>query len=285
MSRLPALVAALCLVPTLAFAQPAFEGRLKKIQDSKSITVAYRPDAMPFSFEDGDRKPLGYTVDLCRSVVAVMERQLGATLAVKWVPVNVQTRFNTVANGQADMECGASTVTLGRMKEVDFSSLVFLDGAGVLVRRSTPGNNLAALADRKIGVMPNTTSERALADALHALAMKATVVSVTNREQGLAQLESGAIDAFVSDRLLLLGMVNQSKEPQALALLADPISYEPYAIVLPRGDWALRQAVNAALAQVYRTKALEEIYMRYFSSLGQPGPLLDMVFGLGRLPE
>ncbi|MCG2593851.1 amino acid ABC transporter substrate-binding protein [Ramlibacter sp. XY19] len=280
-----ALFAALCLAPALALAQPATEGRLKKIQDSKSITVAYRPDAIPFSFEGPDKKPLGYTVDLCRSVVAVMERQLGAPLEVKWMPVTAQTRFNAVASGHADMECGASTVTLGRMKEVDFSSLVFLDGAGVLVRRTTPGFSLASLADQKIGVMPGTTSERALGEALRGLAMKATVVSVPDREQGLAQLEGGAIDAFVSDRLLLLGMVSQSKDPKALALLADPISYEPYAIVLPRGDWALRQAVNAALAQVYRTKALEEIYMRYFSGLGQPGPLLDMVYGLGRLPE
>ena len=285
MSRLHALIAALCLAPALAIAQPATEGRLKKIQDSKSITVAYRPDAMPFSFEGSDKKPLGYTVDLCRSVVALLERQVGVPLEVKWVPVNVQNRFTAVATGQADMECGASTVTLSRMKEVDFSSLVFLDGAGVLVRRTTPGNGLAALADQKIGVMPGTTSERALADALRGLAMKATVVTLPNREQGLAQLESGAIDAFVRDRLLLLGMVNQSRDPEALALLADPISYEPYAIVLPRGDWALRQAVNAALAQVYKTKALEEIYMRYFSGLGQPGPLLETVYGLGRLPE
>jgi ABC-type amino acid transport substrate-binding protein len=171
------------------------------------------------------------------------------------------------------------------MKEVDFSSLVFLDGAGVLVRRSTPGFSLAALADQKIGVMPGTTSERALSEALRGLAMKATVVPLPNREQGLAQLESGAIDAFVSDRLLLLGMVSQSRDPKALALLADPISYEPYAIVLPRCDWALRHAVYASLAQVYLSKSLEEIYMRYFSGLGEPGPLLDMVYGLGRLPE
>ena len=284
MSRLPSLLAALCLVPALAFAQPV-EGRLKKIQDSKSITLAYRPDAMPFSYEGGDKKPLGYTVDLCRSVIAVMERQIGTPLEVKWLPVTAQNRFSAVASGQADLECGASTVTLGRMKEVDFSSLVFLDGAGVLVRRTTPGHSLAALADQKIGVMPGTTSERALADALQGMAVKATVVSLPDRERGLAQLESGAIDAFVSDRLLLLGMINQSRDPEGLALLADPLSYEPYAIVLPRGDWALRQAVNAALAQVYRTKALEEIYMRYFSGLGQPGPLLEMMYGLGRLPE
>src|SRR5262245_41144416 len=108
------LLAALCLAPSLAFAQgatPALEGRLKKIQATRTIAVAYRPDALPFSFEDAEKKPAGYTVDLCRAVIASIENQLGVgPLKVQWVPVTVQTRFTAIASGQADMECGASTV-------------------------------------------------------------------------------------------------------------------------------------------------------------------------------
>jgi glutamate/aspartate transport system substrate-binding protein len=289
MKRLPTLFAALCLAPVLALAQSAsgpLEGRLKTIQESKTITVAYRPDAVPFSYEDGDKKPVGYTVDLCRNVIAVLERQLGGTpLQIKWVPVTAQNRFSTVSGGQADMECGASTVTLGRLKEVDFSSLTFVDGAGVLVLRTTPGNSLADLAGKKIGVLASTSSEQALAEAMKGLAITATVVTVATRDQGLEQLEAGKLDAFVSDRVLLLGMLSRSKDPKALALLADPISYEPYAIVLPRGDWSMRQSVNSALAQIYKSKALPETYFRYFSGIGQPGPVLEMIYGLGRLPE
>src|SRR5678809_302142 len=143
MSRRHILLAALCFAPTLALAQMAsapFDGRLKKIQETKTIAVAYRTDALPFSFEDSDKKAAGYTVDLCRSIIGVIERQIGVSpLQVKWVPVTTQNRFSTIASGQADMECGASTVTLGRMREVSFSTLTFLDGTGLLVRRSTPG--------------------------------------------------------------------------------------------------------------------------------------------------
>jgi len=287
MTRIHALFAALCLAPALAFAQSSapLEGRLKKIQETRSVAVAYRTDAMPFSFEEGG-KPAGYTIDLCRSVIDVMERQLGgAPLQVKWVPVTLQTRFSAVASGEADMECGASTVTLGRMKEVDFSSLVFIDGTGLMVRRSTAGNSLRDLGDKKIGVIAGTSNERALADALKASAIKATVVTVKTREEGLEQLEASAIDAFASDRLLLAGLATKSKAPQALAVLIDPISYEPYAIALPRGDWAMRQAVNSALAQIYRSNAVVDIYQRWFAALGQPGPVLEMMYGLGRLPE
>ena len=288
MSRLTTLLAALCLAPALALAQTAtpIDGRLKKIRDTKTIAVAYRTDALPFSFEDADKKPAGYTVDLCRTVIGVIERQLGAgALNVQWVPVTSQNRIAAVASGQADMECGATTVTLGRMKEVDFSSLTFVDGTGLLVKKSTGGNSLIDLANKKIGVIAGTSNERALNDALKAKVMTATVVTLKSRDEGLAQLESGAIDAFASDRVLLIGLAEKAKEPGSLALMVDAISFEPYAIVLPRGDWALRLAVNSALAQIYKSSALPELYNRWFFQLGRPNTDLQVVFGLGALPE
>jgi ABC-type amino acid transport substrate-binding protein len=283
------LLAALGLLPTIALAQMAtapYEGRLKQIQETKTISVAYRTDALPFSFEDADKKPAGYTVDLCRGIVAVLERQLGVSpLQVKWVPVTTQTRFSAIASGQADMECGASSVTLGRMKEVSFSTLTFIDGTGLLIRAATTGNSLNDLSGKKIGVIGGTSNERALNEALKAKVVSATVVTVKSREDGLGQLEAGTIDAFASDRVLLLGLIVKAKDPKSLALLGDALSYEPYAIALPRGDWAMKQAVDAALAQIYRSSALPEIYNRWFGALGAPGPVLETMFGLGRLPE
>ncbi|MCE9659827.1 MAG: amino acid ABC transporter substrate-binding protein [Burkholderiales bacterium] len=289
MSRRHLLLAALCLAPTIALAQMAaapFDGRLKKIQSTKTISIAYRTDALPFSFDDADKKPAGYTVDLCRSIVGVIERQVGvAPLQVKWVPVTSQNRFAALSSGQADMECGASTVTLSRMSQASFSTLTFLDGTGLLVRGSTAANTLLDLSGKKIGVIAGTSNERALEAALKAKVVTATVVKLNTRDEGLEQLEAGTIDAFASDRVLLVGLVNKAKDPKALALLVDALSYEPYAIALPRGDWALKQTVDSALAQIYRSSALPEIYMRWFGAMGAPGPVLEVMFALGRLPE
>jgi ABC-type amino acid transport substrate-binding protein len=288
MSRLTLLLTALLLAPSLTFAQSAapLEGRLKKIQETRTIAVAYRPDALPFSFENAEKKPEGYTIDLCRAVITAIEGQLGVgPLQVRWVPVSAQTRFTAIAAGQADMECGASTVTLARKKEVGFSSLIFVDGTGLLVLKSTPGYSLLALAGKKIGVIKGTSNERALADAMKALAVSATVVPLQSREEGLAQLEAGAIDAVASDRVLLLGLAAKAKDPSQTVLLADALSYEPYAIALPRGDWAMQQAVDAALAQLYASPALPAIYQRWFAGLGEPGAALQVMYGLGRLPQ
>src|SRR5271154_6019968 len=95
------------------------DSRLKTIIAKKVIRIAYRADARPFAFVNDAKEPLGYTIDLCKQVTKSIEQQFGLPeLKIEWVPVTVETRFSAVAGGKADMECGSSTVTLGRMKEV-----------------------------------------------------------------------------------------------------------------------------------------------------------------------
>lgn len=280
------LCAALLSASFAAVAQEALDGRLKKIRDSQTITIAYRTDATPFSFEDASKQPTGYVIDLCRRVVGAIERQLGLSqLKVRWVPVTVQNRFDAIAKGQADMECGSSSVTLARMKTVDFSSFTFVDGTGLLVKSSPNPMELSDLAGKKIGVIGGTTNEKAVNDALKRRVINATVVPLKTREEGLQQVESGAIDAFASDRVLLVGLAGQAKDAKTLTLLTEGLSFEPYAIVLPRGDWQMRLAVNSALAQIYRSPAIAEIYNRWFGSIGRPGPLTQTVYMFGALPE
>ena len=287
MNLLAIVFVALLLLPSASLAQytEALDGRLKKIRDSQSIGIAYRADAAPFSFEE-DKQVIGYSIDICRRVVGAIERQLGIReLKIRWVRVTSQTRFEAIAKGQADLECGSSTATLGRMRTVDFSSFVFIDGTGLIVKASLAANVLSDLGGRKIGVISGTSNERALNDALRSRVINATVVTVKSREEGLEQVESGAIDAFASDRVLLIALVAKSKDPTQLALLGDALSFEPYAIGLPRGDWQMRLAVNSALAQLYRGGAIREIFGRWFGSFGRPGPLMEATFLFGALPE
>ncbi len=288
MKLLAVAFAALQLLPTIALAQtaPALDGRLKRIQETKSIAIAHRTDAAPFSFEDDKKQATGYTVDICRRVAGAIERQLGLSeLKIKWVPVTVQNRFDVLAKGQADMECGSSTVTLSRMKLVDFSSLTFVDGTGLLVKANAGVGGLGDLGGKKIGVIGGTSNERALNEALKRRVLNATVVPLKSSDEGLAQVESGAIDAFASDRVLLMALAGKSKDSKALGLLAEGLSFEPYAIALPRGDWQMRLAVNSALAQIYRSGAVGEIFGRWFGALGRPGPLTEAMFLMGALPE
>jgi ABC-type amino acid transport substrate-binding protein len=279
------IVLALLAAPTIAHAQ-AVEGTLKKIADSKTVRIAYRTDARPFAYEGEGKQPAGYTVELCKRIAASLERQLKVKpLQIKWVPATSQNRLDLVSKRQADMECGSTTVSLSRMGSVDFSSYVFVDSTGLLVRNAAGAKSFKDLAGKRIAVIAKTTNQFALEAAMKELAVSLTLVSVKNREEGIAALEAGSVDAFASDKLLLLGLGGKVKDPSQYALLADDLSFEPYAIVLPRGDANFRLAVNRALAEIYRSKEIVEIFRRAFGANLEPTPMLIIVYGLGAYPN
>lgn len=283
--RSAAFALAVLVAPGFASAQ-ALDGHLKKIKDTKSIAIAYRSDALPFSFVDEAKEPTGYSIELCRRVVSSIEQQIGVQgVQIKWVPVTLQTRLDAVAQGQADMECGSTTVTLSRMKQVSFSTFTFVDGTGLLIKSASQARSLSDLSDKKIGVIAGTTNEKALNEALKRKVVNAKVMTVKSREEGLSMVESGQLDAFASDKTLLMGLSVKAKEPKSLVLLVEDLSFEPYAITLPRNDDNFRLAVNTGLAQLYRSEAIVDIYKRWFGAVGKPGLVLEANYLLGGIPD
>ena len=259
------------------------EGRLSTISATKIVKIAHRTDAKPFSYLNARNEPDGYTIDLCKLVVRSLEKQLGGqALKIEWVPVATDKRFEVVASGAADMECGASTVTLSRMKQVDFSNYVFVESTGLVVRAGV--NSVNELAGKRIAVVAGTSNERVITMKSQKLNLNAAIVPVKTRDDGVGALESGSVDAFASDKLLLVGA--QFKNAQMLTMLPDDLSMEPYAIVLPRGDWALRAAVNTGLAQVFGSGEITTIFNRWFAQVGlRPSLLLGAAYALGAVPE
>jgi ABC-type amino acid transport substrate-binding protein len=183
------------------------------------------------------------------------------------------------------MECGSTTVTLRRLEEVDFSSFVFIETTAILVGRQSNIRSMLDLKGKKIAVVAGTTNQRAIADRIRGRKLDAaTLVVVEKPEEGIAALESGTVDAYASDKLLLVGAEKQ--RPATLALLPDEISIEPYAIALPRGDWAFRLAVNRALAQIYRSGTQYGLFVSWFGQIGlRPSELLGAAWTFGSLEE
>lgn len=277
------VLAAVSLVTTVAIAagQPS-DSRLRQIGSVKTVKIAYRSDSKPFSFLNEQQEPAGYTIDLCKLIVKSLEQQVNSPLGIEWVPVTTHDRFMTVANGAADMECGSSTVTLGRMKEVDFSNYIFVENTALAVMASSRIHAIADLGGRKIAVITGTSNETALVRELQRRHLSATVIHVGNRVEGLAALESGRVDAFASDRYLLGGM----KTNMVLNILPEDLSTEPYAVVLPRGDWAFRLAVNTALAQIFRSGEILSVFTKWVGGVAQrPNRLIGTVYLLGALSE
>ncbi|MCC7040289.1 MAG: amino acid ABC transporter substrate-binding protein [Burkholderiales bacterium] len=259
---------------------------LARIKTAKTINVAFSGDSPPFSFVGSNNQPAGYSIDLCKRVIAQIERTLGAgTLKVNWLVGGVADRLNMVHSGRADLECANTTQTLQRLNDVDFSNLIFVDGGGLLVRNESPINRVTDLAGKKIAVIRNTTTEERLNYVLKRAAVNATIIPIANANEGIAMLESGSADAYAGDKIKLVGLAAQAKDPGKLVLLAEDISFEPYALAIPRNDSAYRLEVNRALTQIYMGGDIDKIFAEWLGKLGRPSPLLAAMYLLNSIPD
>jgi ABC-type amino acid transport substrate-binding protein len=170
------------------------------------------------------------------------------------------------------------------MRDVDFSNYVFVETTGIIVAKTSNIRAFTDMGGKKIAVAAGTTNEQAIINQLKQQKIEAMLVSVKDGSEAVALLESGKVDGFASDKLLLVGA--HIKNPQDLMMLPDDLSIEPYAIVLPRGDWALRLAVNTGLAQIYRDGRVIGVFKTWFDRIGlQMSPVLRIIYGLGAMSD
>jgi len=268
-----------------AAAAPA-AATLDRIRDTATIRFAYREGAAPFSFRDRDGRVRGYSVELCTRIAGAIQKELGIReLKVEWVPADAATRLELVASGNADAECGTTTITLSREKTVAFSLPIFVEGGSALVDAKSKLTQFADLKGKRIAVIAGTTTEQALVREFNSMGLKAILVPVKSTAEGMAMLTKHKVDAFAGDRTVLGRLKLTASRPADFDLLANDFSFEPYGLVLPRDDPDFRLAVDRVLASLYRTGEIDPIFQRWLAPYGKPGPLLHAMFYLNTLPE
>jgi ABC-type amino acid transport substrate-binding protein len=268
-----------------ARATEAGSATLAKIARTGSITLGYRQASAPFSFAAPGKDPTGYSIDICRAVVEGLRSDLYLpALAVKWEPVTAEDRVRKVRDGSVDLECGSTTQTITRRKDVDFSLITFVDGGSFMTRADANLRTLKDLDGKRVAAVPGTSTEAALSRGLQAVLARAQISPVKDYPEGFAALREGRVDALAADRVILIGLAIASKQPNAYALADELYSYEPYGLMMRR-DADFRLAVDRVIARLYRSGEVGPIYGRWFGSLGQPSPMLGAMYLLQSLPE
>jgi len=277
----------LLLLAIVGLALPASAQTLDKIRKSGVITLGYIDGAAPFSFADGNGQPQGYSVELCNAVAEGVGAQLKRQgLKVRWVKLTIQDRIDAVRSGKVDLECSTTTWTLSRQQLVDFSLVTFVDGGSLMVKSESGTAHLGDLEGKRIAAITGTTTERALRDALARRKVKAELVAIKTREEGLALLREGQVDALASDRTALIGVVVMSgRGGGQYKLLDHDFSIEQYALMMRRADPDFRLAVNRVLAGIYRSGAIEQVYGRWLGPLGPPSVLLSATYFIQTIAE
>jgi glutamate/aspartate transport system substrate-binding protein len=273
------------LTGTSAMAQ----GTLERIVARGEFRIGYNPDSRPLSFVENGA-PAGYSVDICRRIaVAVRDHLERPNLKITYVPVSLAERFDAVASGEIDIECGSSTMTLGRMERVDFTLMTFVTGATVMSRGDARVAHMEDLDGGRVAVISDTTTETALRAHLSDNRIDARVVEVADSADGLRRLMEGDVDAYASDQVVLIGDALKilDENPQANFAFADELfSYEPYALMVQRNDADFRLVANRAIAQILRSGQFAQLFQRWIGSVGiEPSPMLLAIYQAQSLSE
>jgi len=238
---------------------------LRKIRDAGVITLGYRVASVPFSYLDGKRRPIGYSMDICQRVVdAVRERLQMDDLEVRLMAVSSATRLPLVANGTVDLECGVTTHTAERAKSVAFSVTTFVAASRLLSRQSAPIRTLEDLRGRTVASTVATTSMQFLHGVNEARGLDMKIVAGLDDVEAFRMVGTGRAAAFAMDDVLLKSLVAAAPDGADYRIADEALTLEPYGIPMKRDDPAFKQLVDGVITDLYRSGEIHEIYRRWF---------------------
>lgn len=263
MATIPAMVAAACWAGPSA----ADPGRsvLQKIAAAKRITIGYRAGYPPYS-DAPDGKPVGYVIDLCRQVVDGLRHTLGVDrLEIDFVPIPMAARFVMMREGHMDMECAATTITPERQRQVGFSTPIFFATTRFVALRRNGYKTFADLAGRTVASLAGTTETVKLNAANRQRNLHIAILLCREDVEAFAAVRTERAAAYVMDDVLLAGVMAGWGGSDDLVMSEDTLgATEAYGIMLPLGDEAFLQAVNAALRASAASGRWREIYDAWF---------------------
>ena len=265
------MLTALVAGDALVAANPGFAqeltGTLKKVKDTGTITLGHREASIPLSYLDDQQKPIGYSMDLCMKIVDAVKAKLDMpNLKVELVPVTSQTRIPLMANGTIDLECGSTTNSKERQKQVSFLVTTFVTGTKLLVKKASNVKSYKDLAGKPVVLTSGTTNERAMKDldAKEKLGMR--FLAAKDHAEAFLMVESGRAAAFAMDDVLLYGLKASAKNPDDYEVVGEFLSYDPYAIMVRKDDAEFKKLADEAITSLMKSGEIETIYKKWFVS-------------------
>ncbi|MGB6295043.1 MAG: DUF4347 domain-containing protein, partial [Rivularia sp. (in: cyanobacteria)] len=177
-----------------------------------------------------------FDFEFARTIAAAL---FGDATKVETLNSSLSEAFELVANGTVDLTSQRSTHTLARDTglNIDFSPLYFYDHQAVVVRKDSGIENALELSGGTIGTLEGSTSLVNLQNQLSSQGVEFTTKSFGNLAEIVAAYNRGEIDAYSTDRALIL---ERLEDPENHRLLDVEFSKEPIALAIQENDsqWA-----------------------------------------------
>ena len=243
-------------------------GTLKKIKDTGAITIGYRESSIPFSYLDDKQQPIGYAMDLCMKIVDAAKTELKMpNLKVNLQPVTSGNRIPQLQAGNIDLECGSTTNSVERQKQVSFGPTYFVINVTAAVRKDSGIKQLADLHGKTISTTAGTTSVSLL--KVYDKTKNAEIKSIDAKDhaESFLLMSQGRTSAFIMDDILLAGLIANSPNPSDYMILSgESLRTEPYSMMLRKDDPQFKALVDKTIGGVMKSGEINQIYAKWFTS-------------------
>jgi glutamate/aspartate transport system substrate-binding protein len=222
---------------------------------------------VPFSYLDGRQRPVGYSMDICMHIVEAVKQRLKLPgLNVKLTPVTSATRVPLVVNHAVDLECGTTTNTLERQETVAFLNTTFIATGRLLSKQSARISDIEDLRGQAVVSTAGTTSMRNLVALNAARGLQMRILAGKDHADSFHLVDTDRAIAFAMDDVLLYSLAALSKRPAAYYISTEPLSIEPYGIVVRKNDPEFKRLGDEVIAGLFKSGEIGRIYQRWFQS-------------------
>src|SRR5262249_49003961 len=242
-------------------------GTLKKIKDTGAITVGHRESSIPFSYLDDKQQPIGYAMDLCMKIVDAVKAELKMpNLKVNMQPVTSSNRIPLLQNGTIDLECGSTTNSVDRQKQVSFGPTYFVINVTGAVKKNSGIKTLADLNGKTISTTSGTTSVPLLKKYDKTANVEIKEIYGKDHAESFLLLSQDRTSAFVMDDILLAGQIANSGNPGDYMSLPESLRQEPYSMMIRKDDAQFKALVDKTVGGVMKSGEIHKIYSKWFTT-------------------
>jgi glutamate transport system substrate-binding protein len=209
----------------------------------EKFKVGIKFDQPGLGLKEGS-KYTGLDVDVATYVAKELGHDAGD---IEWVQAPSAQRETLISTGQVNMIAATYSITDKRKETVSFAGPYFIAGQDLLVRADDSAiTGPEALTGKKLCSVKGSTSAQKVKDKYPGVQLQ----EFGTYSECVAALVSKGVDALTTDNTILAGYAAQAQYKGKLKVVGKTFSEERYGIGIKKGDKALCEKINTAIAKM-----------------------------------
>lgn len=235
----------------------SYAGVIDDAVKSGTLKVGMNPAYLPFEMTNKRGEIIGFEVDILKA----MTKAMGVKLEI--VSISHDGLIPSLLTDKFDIIASAMTITQQRNLKVNFSEPFTMTGQTILIRKELANTikSYKDLNDAQYKITSNlgTTGEATVKKYMP----KAQYFAFNSAPEAVLEVVNGKADAFVYDASFNAVAIKKLGN-DSLVFLDTPITYEPLAFILRKGDYDSINWINNFINQIKQDGTYDRLYNKWF---------------------